>query len=182
MLTKLPLLGLSLWLAFSVLLAPVFAQTETQEFERVSGGHGTAVEDYDESAIQDPERIRKLHTHIMCACVEENWTRTLRNCPDACATPQKTEIMGLVGEGKSDEEIIQWMEDKYGPKVRAAGQGNMPMILSITALLVLSYFAGGAIRQWKSAGEEAREDRKRLREELDPEEIARIERDLEEIE
>ena len=181
MLTKLPF-GMALGVALLLFLTPASAQTETQEVERVSSGHGTAVEDYDESAIQDPERIRNLHTHIMCACVEENWTRTLRNCPDACATPQKTEIMGLVGEGKTDEEIIQWMEDKYGPKVRAAGQGNMPLILSVTALLVLSYFAGGAIRQWKSAGEEAREDRKRLREELDPEEIARIERDLEEIE
>ena len=170
---------LLLTLAVVLCASSVFAQ---EELEQLSSGHGVPVEGYDESAFQDPERIRHLHTHIICACPEENWTRTLRNCPDACATPQKMEVAGLIDEGKSNEEIIQWMEDKYGPKVRAAGQGNMPTILSIFALLVLSYFAGGAIRSWKSAGVEAREDRQRLKEDLNPEEIARIERDLEQIE
>ena len=91
---------------------------------------------------EDKDRYGRLVTLLNCACKSENWTRTLEGCPDGCADPQKKEIRDLIGEGKSDEEILAFMEGNYGPKVIATTPfSGIHVVVYLAPVLLL---AGGA--------------------------------------
>ncbi len=130
--------------------------------------------------------VKRISKQVMCACPDENWTRTLASCLDGCADPQKQEILQMVQAGSSDEAILTFMEQKYGSQVRSnpgwAGTGKWLYILPVAALIVGGLFAGYVILGWQKAGAEARSERRRLQTDLAPEEIARIESDLDSIE
>lgn len=140
----------------------------------------------------DPEepgmfrRLKRLETYVMCACPNENWSRTLANCPDGCADPQKFEIRDMVREGRTDEQIFAAMEQKYGTRVRShpgwAGTGKWAFILPIAGLLLSAVVAIWVVSRWQTAGVEARTERRRLRESVRSEDVERIERDLESLE
>ena len=161
-------------------------ESPTPAAEELAAGHGAKADLpllYDDL---DPARIKWLHMHVMCACPKENWSRTLGNCPDNCAIPQKTEIAGMVESGRTNEQIIDFMVKKYGTRARATpgfdGIGGLAYFLPVFALLVMAWFAGGVVRKWKSEGDVARELRRAQHKDIAPEEIARIERDLESLE
>ena len=87
-------------------------------------------------------RYRTLTQNLICACRNENWTRTLEHCTDGCATPQKRQIRSWLAVGTSDDEILARMESQYGPKVIASApfQG-IHSLLYLSPLLIL--VAGG---------------------------------------
>jgi hypothetical protein len=37
--------------------------------------------------VEQRQRVRRLWNQVVCACPNENWSRTLTNCMDACADP-----------------------------------------------------------------------------------------------
>jgi cytochrome c-type biogenesis protein CcmH/NrfF len=131
-------------------------------------------------------RMKRLQGQVMCACPDENFSRTLANCPDGCADPQKSAIRAQVMSGWPDDRIIAAQIAEHGPRVRAhpgwSGAGKWAIILPFAALAGGAWFAGRVIRRWRAAGAEERARRQRSRAGTTPEEIARIERDLESIE
>jgi cytochrome c-type biogenesis protein CcmH/NrfF len=66
-------------------------------------------------------RIDGLEHAIICWCRDEDWTRLLAGCADACSGEQKHLIRDWVDGGMTDEEVIARMvaHPKGGPKVRA---------------------------------------------------------------
>ncbi len=158
----------------------------TPAAEELAAGHGIKAERPLLTPVEDPARIKWLHTHVMCACPDENWSRTLGNCPDGCANPQKGEIADMVYDGKTNDQILDFMVKKYGTRVKSSpglgGVGGLAFFLPVFALLVMAWFAGGLVRGWKTQGDAARAERRAKHADIDPEEIARIERDLESLE
>ncbi|MCZ6689252.1 MAG: cytochrome c-type biogenesis protein CcmH [Planctomycetota bacterium] len=66
------------------------------------------------------DRYTELTQLLACACPKENFTRTLRGCPDTCADPQKEMIKTMLDDGKTNDEILQYMVAQYRtPKVLA---------------------------------------------------------------
>jgi cytochrome c-type biogenesis protein CcmH/NrfF len=174
--TDLPLLVLATSLFGSVLFgsvlcSPVLLAQEGGESvaDELSAGHGQTAPPPLLEIIGDELRLRekRLQSLINCACLRENWSRTLRNCPDACANPQKSEVLAQLKSGKTDQQIVDGMVAKYGFKVRSdpglAGAGIWTRILPLAALLGGAWFAGRVMFRWQKAGEVARAGRARAR-------------------
>lgn len=188
--------GTPLCLAFALLLGglvlPLPAQVESAIDQPASGGetseasvvgHGERSEPLPYEALAVTEirsRMKRLQGLVMCACKEENWSRTLANCPDACADPQKRELLAGIQSNQTDDEIIEQQVRRYGSKARANPIGIAVKVLPFLALFIGAWFAGSLVRNWQRAGTEARE--RRQHQEVSPEEIARIQRDLDALE
>jgi cytochrome c-type biogenesis protein CcmH/NrfF len=140
-----------------------------------------------ESNFSDPERkrLRRLETGVMCACPRENWSRTLTNCPDSCADPQKKEIRALLRKGRSDAEILADMERAYGSRVLSApgwsGTGKWSYLFPFLILGLAVGAAGTVIVGWVRRGGRAREEREAVSGLVTSEELARVDRELEGI-
>ncbi len=97
-------------------------------------------------------RIQNLEVETMCACPRENWSRTLSNCPDACADRQKRQIRIYVSEGDDDATVLKRMKSEYGGRVLASPSGggvatllySMPIILVVLAVSI----SGAVIALW----------------------------------
>lgn len=148
---------------------------------RLAGMHGRAVQVLDDSAFSDLEMrfIRKLETEIMCACIKENWSRTLSNCPDGCADPQKQEIREMVRSDATEAAIYQFMINKYGPKVRSTPPGILKYLLPSLIFVVGFAIAWAAAASWRTR--DRTEPPPKQRSAVDATERAEIERELEEL-
>lgn len=120
MLTPLLLLAA---LAVSSPLPAQNARQQEQARNRLRAAHSSSpTVGFDDSHFTDEQRkqIYRLEALIMCACKKENWSKTLKGCPDGCADEQKQEVRHLVTEGQSDEAVLNFMVTKYSAQARAA--------------------------------------------------------------
>lgn len=122
--------------------------------------------------------------HVYCRCPEENWSRTLANCPDGCADPQKQEIMGQVQEGWSLAAIVEEQVNRYGDRANAdPGTAVNGTLLVVAGLLGGAAAAGLVLAAWRRAAAERLATTRAAREEnpASDAEIAAVERELAEI-
>lgn len=81
------------------------------------------------------ERYRRLTGLLVCACPDENWTRTLHGCPDGCANPQKEELRALLVADKSDADILAFVSRKLGREgARRLAAGKVSIDAAASAL------------------------------------------------
>ncbi len=133
------------------------------------------------------KRIRALENRLMCACPAERWTRTLTQCSDACANPQKLELQDAVLSGRSDDEISGSMEARHGPQVLAVpgweGTGKWTYLLPILILAGAAAAAAGVLVRWAKRPPAAERDAAGgVAGEVAPEEVARVEEELRSLE
>ncbi|MGE3166056.1 MAG: cytochrome c-type biogenesis protein CcmH [Planctomycetota bacterium] len=177
-----------------VLLAgavPLWADPPTPSPEAarraLAGLHGAASPEPRDDASFTAEQLARVHAlevEIMCGCEKENFSRTLSNCPDACANPQKDEIRLAVQAGKSDAEIYALMINRYGPKVRATPPGlwgTFAVVLPLIILLVATTLGLVAVTRWRHRGVEATQENVRLGVQLTDGERAALEREVREL-
>lgn len=70
-------------------------------------------------------RYSRLTQEVICACPDENWTRTLQSCPDGCANPQKFELRALMDGEKTEQEIVKFLRFVGGTAaVRSYARGG----------------------------------------------------------
>lgn len=71
-------------------------------------------------AENDKFHLDHLFGTLICWCPDENWTKTLTGCPDACANEQKDLVKQWLAEGLTDDEIFDRMvaHPKGGERVR----------------------------------------------------------------
>ncbi|MEM7164372.1 MAG: cytochrome c-type biogenesis protein CcmH [Planctomycetota bacterium] len=139
----------------------------------------------DDSAYSDQQRKRiyNLENLIMCACPKENWSKTLKGCPDGCADPQKNELRGWIVGGLTDDQVLQEMAQRYGPQVRAAplltGTGAWAymfpfLTFGAATIVVFIVFAG-----WRRGARLRLEQRSQDLGVVTDDELAAIEKELE---
>jgi len=152
-------------------------------------GHGVRVEPaplLELESVEAERRYQRLLGKLICKCPSENWTRTLATCRDACAEEQKLLIRERLRQGWSDERIIAEQVERWSSLVLAnpgwTATGMWLFLLPAAALVAGAWIAGRAIRRSQEAGAAARRARRARQVEIPPEELARIERDLEKIE
>jgi len=138
------------------------------------------------NGVEAERRYQRLLGKLICKCTAEKWTRTLATCRDACAEEQKQQIRERLEQGWSDEQIIEEEVELWTSLVLAnpgwTPAGMWLFILPAAALVLGAWFAGHAIRRSQEAGAAARRARRDRQVEVAPDELARIERDLEKIE
>jgi len=120
--------------------APLAAGESPETGKDISSGHGESPQPYDprEFAPEQRERMERLFYRVMCACPRENWSRTLAGCPEACADPQKREIRAAVKAGKTDQEILEEQQKKYGPQALAIPDSTLASLLPYLGLGTLT--------------------------------------------
>jgi hypothetical protein len=92
---------------------------------------------------EERERIERLFTRVMCACPEEDWTRTLAGCPHGCSDRQKEMVRQGVKKGLPDEEILADQVRTFGTeKVLAIPRSAAATLVPYLFLVV---FTAGAI-------------------------------------
>jgi cytochrome c-type biogenesis protein CcmH len=85
------------------------------------------------------ERVEQISNQLMCVC---GCPHLIGQCGDECGTAPKLldEIVALVAEGKTDEEIYNIFEAQYGLSVRAVpkaeGFNLLAWVLPFLGLLV----------------------------------------------
>ncbi len=164
-------------LAASLLVAAVAAAQEN-----IEGGHEASEPGRVHIAdlpVESRQRVHHLWSELVCACPDENWSKSLANCPDRCADAQKAEVVVAVAAGSSDEDVLAAQVARYGSKVL----GSQPTAFLVPIVLAL----GGAgvlvfvYRRWRRASGVAAGEAAAAATSLRPEEIAAVERELGEI-
>lgn len=166
-----------------------FADPPTSDAEAarrsLAGFHGTAdLGPRDDSRFtrEQLSRIHRLEVEIMCGCAKENFSRTLSNCPDGCANPQKEEIRRAVSAGKSDQEIFTDMINTYGGKVRSTPPGvwgTLTILLPMLILLGAAVVGLVTVTRWRRRGVESTRVSAQLGHQVTEAERAAIEREIE---
>lgn len=144
-------------------------------------GHGTQgfiVLDQLETA--ERQRARKLFSEIVCKCPNENWSKSLLNCPDGCADQQKQEILHQIQEGSSDEQIIEFQVRSYGPRAHGKPDDVLTYLLPFLTLAGAFVVVGIVFFRWRRSAEEAHAAR-RVSEPAAADELAAVERELQEL-
>lgn len=131
-------------------------------------------------------RVRYLESQIMCDCKKENYSRTLTNCADACANPQKRIVEQMVLGDRSDDEIYETMLSRVGGDRRvlasaASSFGFWAYALPFVLLVAGAVFALKVINGWSRSGSEARAERQRSAALVSGGELERVERELAEL-
>ena len=145
------------------------------------GGHAHAGKIVlDDLSVEDRQRAREIWSHIICSCPKENWSKTLMNCPDGCADPQKQAILMQIREGFSDEQIMDAQVAQWGTKVLAKPDDALTYALPIVFLLACAGMAFFALQSWRKKSDEAR-DAHGLDVPPEANELAAVERELEEL-
>jgi hypothetical protein len=95
--------------------------------------------------------------HVFCNCPRENWSKTLANCPDGCAIPQKQEILHRIVDGWDLDRIVAEQVKKYGPKA-AANPGTFVngTLLVLAGLVLGAGISCGVLAAWRKAAAERR--------------------------
>ncbi len=105
--------------------------------------------DASDITVEQEQRINRLFSMVICNCPKENWTLSLNGCPNSCADHQKNEVLAMVKQGKSDEEILNQQIEWHGPKavgrIKAKGMSGLlvyggPFVLLMGALIGVVLF------------------------------------------
>ncbi|MEM7263954.1 MAG: cytochrome c-type biogenesis protein CcmH [Planctomycetota bacterium] len=146
---------------------------------------GLADEGFNDAQMK---RIHRLEVEVMCACPKENWSRTLSNCPDACADPQKSMIRSLVREGLDDEQVKDRMLERFGARVlstpdHAGFFGKLAYWLPLISLAVVLAVATVILVIWTSSHRRsaATAELEESGSEFSNEELDRVSAELEEL-
>lgn len=148
--------------------------------------HDGASAHFDDAEFSQDQlsRVRNLEVELMCACPREKWSRTLSNCPDGCADPQKGEIRAMVLRGDEDGQIYSWMIQKYGPQVRSTPPGiwaHISRLLPIAIFGLCALLGLSAVSRWRRRGDQEDRSQAGLDSLVTDEDRAEIERELEEL-
>lgn len=135
-----------------VLLCACPATASAQDADDDGHAHGTRSESITLGDLTPANRAAALDAwaHVYCACPDENWSRTLLNCPDGCANRQKQQILRRIEEHWTLDRIVDEQVSLYGTRANAdpgmAGNGSF---LVIAGLLVGAGIAGGVLAKWR---------------------------------
>ena len=148
-------------------------------------GHGVKTE-LTLSDLSPEKRSAALDAwaHVYCNCPREDWSKTLSNCPDGCAIPQKQEIMQRIDQGWDLKRIVAEQVEKYGPRAAAdPGTGSNGTLWVLAGLVAGAGLAGFVLVQWQRSAAERRAAAAQERAERPSgaAEIDAIERELKEI-
>jgi cytochrome c-type biogenesis protein CcmH/NrfF len=121
--------------------------------------------------------------HVYCACPDENWSRTLANCPDGCARGQKQEIIALVRQGYDVKRIVAEQVKKYTERANAdPGTAWNGSLLVVVGVLAAAGAAGFVLARWQRASDVRRaEGSEKWQDPVAAAEAAAVERELQEI-
>jgi cytochrome c-type biogenesis protein CcmH len=142
--------------------APAAAQAPTTAAPAAAPGPAVA----DKKAYE--ERLRKLSSELRCLVCQN---QTLADSNAELAVDLRRQVEGLMGEGKSDDQIKAYLVDRYGDFVlyRPPVQGNTMLLwFGPFALLLIGAVAWLLVqrrsRQRRAAGQASAEsDRERMR-------------------
>ena len=120
-----------------------------------------------------------LNSTILCWCKKEKWTRTLEGCFEDCANEQKGLIEQLIAEGRSDQEIRQFMVRRAGTdKVLLQPRGAVTYLTPFAILALAVLLAGWNLKGLRKRSSVPRGPSVREEKRLDPEYDARLEQRL----
>lgn len=89
---------------------------------------------------------------VVCACPNENWSKTLAMCPDGCAVPQKQMIMTRIREGWPIAQIVAEQVQEHGPKAAAApGTSRDGTWLVVAGVAAAAVVAGVVLASWSAS-------------------------------
>lgn len=142
------------------------------------GGRGKIV--LDELEVAQRQRARSIFNEIVCKCPSENWSKSLLNCPDGCADPQKQEILQQILLGWDDERIIQYQVQAYGPRAHGKPDDLLTYLLPVLVLVGSVLVVGVVFARWKRSAAAAH-DQRRPSTPADEVELAAVERELQEL-
>ena len=144
-------------------------------------GHGTqGFIVLDQLETVERQRARKLFSEIVCKCPNENWSKSLLNCPDGCADQQKQEILHQIQDGWDDAKIVEFQVQMYGPRALGKPDDLLTYLLPVLTLVGAVVVVGFVIARWRKSAAIAR-DHRRASEPADHEELAAVERELREL-
>ena len=131
-------------------------------------------------------RVEHLYQQLMCDCPRETYSRTLANCPDACANPQKDLIVAMVNEERSDQEVFEAMLQRVGHDQRVLASprsffGRWAYVLPFVFLVLGFIMAGVVLRSWRAGGRLDRQRREKTAALVTEEELSRVEKELAEL-
>lgn len=148
-------------------------------------GHGHKAE-INLSELTAEQRVAALDAwaHVYCACPNENWSRTLANCPDGCAIAQKQEVLRGIQDGWSLDQIVKDQVAKYGPRASAdPGTFANGTLMVLAGLVFGAGFAGVVLAKWRKSAADRRvaTEAERAARPVASAETAAVERELQEI-
>jgi len=119
--------------------------SELAQNEAAREGNQAAVNDAVEGELV--QHREQLYTTIVCWCPKENWTRSLKGCPDGCANEQKSMIVNWLRSGLTNDEIIARLiaHPKGGEQVRGTGKGAAGYLFPFLMLAFGSLMVGAAL-------------------------------------
>ena len=110
------------------------------------GGHSRIQLEALETAQR--QRARRIFAEIVCKCPNENWSKSLLNCPDGCADPQKQEILQQILEGWDDERIVAQQIRAYGPRAHGKPDDLLTYALPWLVLAGAATIVVVVFRRW----------------------------------
>ncbi len=123
-------------------------------------------------------QVHRLENEILCACPKENFTRVLAGCPDSCADQQKIDLREWVRSGVEAAEIKRRMVHEYGNRVLGDPPEVAPYLIPFLLLGICAVVGFFALLLWRRG---ARSQPARTQFAPTDSELARIERELEEL-
>jgi cytochrome c-type biogenesis protein CcmH/NrfF len=166
-------------LAVALLMVASFALVPQARAQGAGHGQkGFIVLDQLETA--ERQRARSLFSEIVCKCPNENWSKSLMNCPDGCADQQKQEILQQIQLDWDDARIIDYQIKAYGPRAHGKPDDVLTYLLPVLFLLGCIGVVVVVFMRWRRSAAEAHEARSQDAPPAD-DELAAIERELKEL-
>jgi len=163
------------------LVCAVAALSFVPDARAQGAGHGTdGFIVLDQLDTAQRQRARKLFAELVCSCKSENWSKSLLNCPDGCADPQKQEILQQIKLGWDDDRIVEFQVQAYGPRVRGKPDDILTYVLPMLVLIGAGVLVAMVFAKWRASAAAAHADRPTGAPPAD-EELAAIERELQEL-
>jgi cytochrome c-type biogenesis protein CcmH/NrfF len=168
-------------LAGALLASALLGAADAARADEDPHGRRAELRTLSELTPQQRRLAEQAFSRIVCACPRENWSKTLANCPDGCAVPQKQLAIARIVEGRTLDEIVAEQVKRYGSKA-AADPGafwNGAWLVGGTAAAGL-VVAGFVLARWASAARRRRAEPPAAND-ADRAETAAVERELREI-
>jgi cytochrome c-type biogenesis protein CcmH/NrfF len=134
----------------------------------------------DDLSVENRQRARSVWSHVICSCPKENFSKTLTNCPDGCADPQKQLILAQIQQGLSNDQIFDLQVQQWGTKIMAKPDDALTYALPAFFLLACAGVTLFALTSWRRNAAAAHAAHHM---DVPPEagELAAVERELEEL-
>lgn len=176
-----------LWLAGAAFLAGTARAGDDD-----GHGHGADAPTLSELSPRERRLVLEAWQHVYCACPSENWSRTLSNCPDGCALPQKNQVIDLIrkrSQGAGDESdadviaaVVASQVAAHGSKAAAdPGTGRNGTFLVLGGITLGAILAGAVLVRWNRAAADRRSEAGRRDRPAGASEADAIERELREV-